>query len=138
VLARRFALAREKATARREHRIAHQAVQAKLEALVVEAEALAVTAPLPTEKAWQALEVRWAASTPSAAQIPEVAVLHRRLASAGEELARRRLEADARRGEAERQNVARLEALCGRLHDLVKAESLDTKVARRALQLADE
>ena len=136
-LARRFRLACENATARRQQRGARQALLAKLEAVVVEAEALAAAVPVPAEKTWQALEKRWTALAPSAAEIPDAVALRRRLESAGEELTRRQHEADARRGEAQRQNVTRLETLCARLHDLANAESFDAKVARRELQKAE-
>ena len=136
-VARRFKLACEKATARRELRAAREASQTKLEAVVIEAEALAAAEPVPAEKTWQALEARWAALAPSAAEIPDAFALRRRLESAGEQLARRQQEADARRREAQRQNVTRLEALCTRLHDLANAESFDAKVARRELQKAE-
>ena len=136
-LARRFQLACEKATARRQQRVAREAFEAKLEAVVVEAEALATALPVPAEKMWQALEKRWAAVVRSGAETPGVVALRRRLESAGEELARRQREADARRDEAQRQNVTRLEGLCARLHDLANAESLDAKAARRELQKAE-
>jgi len=136
-LARRFQLGCEKATARRQQRIAREAFEAKLEAVVVEAEALAAALPVPAEKMWQALEKRWAAVARSGAETPGAIALRRRLASAREELARRQQEADARRSEAQRQNVRRLEALCARLHDLAGAESFDAKTARRELQMAE-
>jgi hypothetical protein len=136
-VARRFRLACENATAHRQRRIAREALHAKLEAVVVEAEALATTEPLPAEKTWQALETRWAALAPSAADIADAVALRRRFESAGEQLARRQHEAEARRGEAQRQNVTRLEALCTRMHELANAESLDAKTARRELQVAD-
>ena len=136
-LVRRFRLGCEKATARRQQRVAREALRAKLEAVVVDAEALATTVPVPAEKTWQALEKRWTALAPSAAEIPDAVALRRRLESAGEELARRQHEADARRGDAQRQNVTRLEALCARLHDLANAESFDAKIARRELQKAE-
>ncbi len=136
-LVRRFRLGCEKATARRQQRVAREALRAKLEAVVVDAEALATAVPVPAEKTWLALQKRWAALAPSAAEMPDVVALRRRLESAGEELARRQQEADARRGEAQRQNVTRLEALCARLDDLANAESFDAKIARRELQMAD-
>src|SRR3989442_149095 len=58
-LARRFQLACEKATARRQQRVAREALRANLEMLVVEAEALATAVPVPAEKTWQALEQPW-------------------------------------------------------------------------------
>jgi len=136
-VARRFRLACESATARHQRWTAREALRAKLEAVVVEAEALAAAAPLPAEETWQALEKRWVTLLSSAAGSPDVVALQGRLASAGEQLAGRRHEADARRAEAQRENVARLEALCIRLHDLANAESLDAKVARRQLQVAE-
>src|SRR5204862_404365 len=60
-LARRLRLACANATARRQQRGARQALLAKLEAVVVEAEALAAAVPVPAEKTWQALEKRWTA-----------------------------------------------------------------------------
>src|SRR5207244_2738560 len=136
-LARRFQLGCEHAKVRRQQRAAREALLAKLEAVVVEAEALATALPVPAEKTWQALEKRWTALAPSAAEIPDAVALRRRLESAGEELARRQHEADARRGEAQHQNVTRLEALCAPLHDLANAESFDAKIARRELQKAE-
>jgi uncharacterized protein DUF349 len=134
-LARRFQLACEKAMARREQRAAREATAAQLEALVVEAEALATALPVPGEKTWQALAKRWGAVARSGAEVP--IALRRRFDGAGEELARRQHEADARRDEAQRQNLTRLEALCTRLRELADAEPFDTKRARRELQAAD-
>ena len=136
-LAQRFRVACEKATARRQQRVARQTLFAKLEAVVVEAEALAIAVPVAAEKAWQALESRWTALAPSAADMPDVVALRRRVEGAREELAGRQREAEARRREAERENVKRLEALCARLHDLTSAESFDAKIARRELPKAD-
>src|SRR5579862_5278485 len=136
-LARRFQLACEKATARRQKQVTRQAALASLEAVVVEAEALATAVPVPAEKTWQTVEKRWTALAPSAAEIPDVVALRRRLESAREELARRQQEAAARRGEAASQNMKRLETLCARLHDLANAESFDAKLARRELPKAE-
>jgi hypothetical protein len=132
-LARRFQLACENADARRTSRIAHDAQAAQLEAVVVEAEALATAEPVPAGKMWEALEKRWAALAPTADDVP----LQRRFESAREQFVQRRREAEAQRGEAQRQNVTRLEALCARIQDLANAESVDLKVARRALQTAE-
>src|SRR2546428_7238081 len=70
-VARRFKLACEKATARRELRGAREASQAKLEAVVIEAEALAAAEPVPAEETWQALQARRAALAPPAAESPQ-------------------------------------------------------------------
>src|SRR3989441_5378817 len=86
-LARRFRLACENATARRQQRAARQALLAKLEAVIVEAEALAAAVPVPAEKTWQALEERWTRLAPSAAEIPDAVALRPRLQGAGEALA---------------------------------------------------
>jgi hypothetical protein len=136
-LARRFQLACETATARLQKRVATEELRAKLAVVVVEAEALAAAEPPPAEKTWQMLEKRWAVLVASAADIPDAVALRRRLESAGEQLARRQHEADARRGDAQRRNVTRLEALCARLHDLANAESFDARIARRELQMAE-
>jgi Domain of Unknown Function (DUF349) len=136
-VARRFQLACEKARARRASRIAREALQANLEAVVVEAEALATAEPSDAGKTWEAIEKRWAALAPTAAGILDTLPLQERLESAREHVVRRRDEADVQRGEAQRQNVTRLEALCARMQDLANAESLDAKVARRALQTAE-
>ncbi len=122
--------------ARRASRIAREALQANLEAVVVEAEALATAEPSDAGKTWEAIEKRWAALAPTAAGILDTLPLQERLESAREHVVRRRDEADVQRGEAQRQNVTRLEALCARMQDLANAESLDAKVARRALQTA--
>lgn len=136
-LALRFQMACEKATARRQQRVARQALLVNVEAVVVEAEALATAVPVPAEKTWQALEKRWTALARSAAELPDVVALRRRLESAREELARRQHEAEARRREAECENVKRLESLCARLRDLANAESFDAKIARRELPKAE-
>src|SRR5207253_5283436 len=136
-LARRFQLGCEKATARRQERVARQALLANLEAVVIEAEALATAVPVPTDKTWQALEKRWTAIASSAAEMPDVVVLRRRLESAREELVRRQHDAEAQRREAERQNAKRLETPRARLQDLANAESFDAKIARRELAKAE-
>jgi Domain of Unknown Function (DUF349) len=136
-LARRFRLACEKATAHRQRRSAREALRAKLEAVVVEAEALASAEPLPAGKAWDAFAARWTELAPSASDVQDGVALRRRFESAGEQFTRRQQEAESRRGEEQRKNVARLEALCVRLTELVNTESLDAKTARRALQAAD-
>ena len=136
-MARRFRLGCEKATARRQQRVAREGLLANLEAVAVEAEALATAVPLPPEKTWQAVEKRWTALAPSPADTPDVVALRRRLERAREEFAHRQHEADARRGEAQRENVKRLEDLCARLHDLANAESFDAKLARRELGKAE-
>src|SRR5256712_6682204 len=53
-VARRFKLACEKATARRELRGAREASQAKLEAVVIKGQGLAAPQPPPPRKTWQA------------------------------------------------------------------------------------
>jgi hypothetical protein len=136
-VARRFRIACENATARHQQWAALAEVRSQLEAVVVEAESLAAATPVPGRRVWQALETRWAALVSSAGGSPEVLGLKLRVAAAAEQYATRRQDADAERDQAQRSNLARLEALCTRLHDLTDAEVFDLKGARRELRAAD-
>jgi hypothetical protein len=136
-LARRFALACDGAAARHQQSVAQDARRAQLTAVVEEAEALAAAAALPGPKAWKAVERRWTSLEPSRETSDETATLARRMTAAGERLRRRWQESEQHRGEQQRENLARLEALCSGLQTMAGAEAVKPGAVRRELQAAE-
>jgi hypothetical protein len=130
---RRFSAACEAAAARHQAWRANEARVAELARAVDEAEALA-DAPGPASKAWKEVERRWTSLDRSAGDRDRVDELERRFAAARDRLRARRAEGEQRRAEVERQNLARLEALCGRARDAAAAETLRPAVGRRELE----
>ncbi len=130
-LTRRFAQACEACELRRQRWLADEGQRAELVALVEEAEALAASTPVPAAKRWRALEARWRALARGDD------VLERRFATAKAELERRRQEGEQRQTELRQKNLARLESLCTRVQELVKAETSSPRAVRRELRAVD-
>jgi hypothetical protein len=110
----------------------------QLVALVEEAEQLAEESPIPKAKRWHALEEQWAGLARGVADDDDRAMLERRLADARTRLEQRRQEAGQRRDDLQRENLARLETLCGRVEELAAAEAVKPATLRRDLQAIEE
>ena len=132
VLRQRFTRAGERAAARHQDWLAAEALRTELETLVAEAEALAEVSPPPAAKRWKMLESRWESRAARA-----VEPLARRFAAAGQRLQQRWQEAEQRRASLERKNLTHLEALCTRLLEMARSETLKPSAGRRDLQAAN-
>src|SRR5262249_40123921 len=109
------------------------AVRAEHAAVVADAEALADAPAPPTSKQWRAVERRWDARTRPSNPSAALDDLGRRFAAAGEPMRAHRPDVDEARGASQRENLARLEALATRLHELATADALKPATGRRAL-----
>lgn len=136
-LAERFAAAARACEERRRRWEEAEATRSTAEELVAEAEAAADASPLPSAKAWRALERRWRVLVDARAG-DDLTVLRDRFTAAGVRLGSRRLERAQQQDEAQRANLTRLQALVARMDELTGAEALKPATARRALQTADE
>jgi hypothetical protein len=133
---RRFAAAGDACTARHRAWIAGDRIRAAIAALVEEAEAMAGATPTPKPKRWKELERRWTARDAGSGDV--VAALEARFAAAGERLRRRWEEGERERAEADRENLARLEALEARVRELAAAEAIKSAAGRRELQAVED
>ena len=131
-LARRFLQAGEACEARHRQWLADEARRADIVALVEEAEALAASTPVPAAKRWRALAARWASVASQAED-----ALQQRFTAAREQLEGRRQEGEQQQAELRRKNLARLESLCTRVQELVKAEASSLRAVRRELRAVD-
>ncbi len=136
-LGARFAAACEAAVVRLREQATHETVCERLGALVAEAETLSGGDAVPKMKAWDALAKRWDAANPTGPADDEIILLRHRFTTAGERVQERAQESEQQREEARRQNLARLESLCGRLETQAKAETIKLTTARRDLRNAD-
>jgi hypothetical protein len=132
---RRFSAAAEECAARHRRWVASDRVRAGVATLVEEAEAMAGEAQTPKPKRWKELERRWEARETGAGEA--IADLEARFVAAGDRLRHRWEEVERERAEADRTNLARLEALDARLRELAAAETLKPAGGRRELQAVD-
>jgi hypothetical protein len=129
---KRFAQAAEACEARHRQWLADQGHRAGIVALVEEAEEMSASTPLPAGKRWRALETRWAAIDATTEE-----ALQARFAAAKERLQHRRQESEQQQAELRQKNLARLESLCGRVQELLKADSSSLRAVRRELRAVD-
>jgi hypothetical protein len=139
-LVSRFALAIEHCEERYQRWRLRDAFRARLETLVLAAEALIEKGNPRAAAAPRArLEKRWAgvaASAEGKRWLSSEAALQRRFAEAGEALNRQEKETEHRRGKRERQGRSEVKTLCARLEQLAKAEHFKHTAAERALEAA--
>jgi hypothetical protein len=140
-LAQRFLQACERGESRYQRWQRRDAFRQQLEALVVEAEALASAGPAPEATGhWAALEGRWRtldASSDPHNQDPAEPALRQRLEQAGERLLAQLTEATAELEQRKAENLARLTALCTHLDEMSVTDAFDVRPAHRALEASE-
>jgi len=139
-LAARFTLAVERCAQRHERWRVRDAFRAQLEALVIEAERLVETgAPHAAARPRAQLERRWIALASSPDGTKWMATergLQRRFATAGAALHDQAQALHGERQQREREGRGTVKALCGRMEQLARADTLRRTVADRALAAA--
>jgi hypothetical protein len=134
-LAQRFEAAAQDARLRHEALQAGVARRSELEALCAQAEELAGSADLAAARTgWSALGAKRAAQASS----PEAVALAPRFEAAEQRLREREAAARGEQARKEKDNLARLTSLCGRMESLAKAEAPGLRDVDHALRDARE
>jgi phage host-nuclease inhibitor protein Gam len=136
-LARRFHTACEAYESRRSAWHATRTRLQELEAIVADATRVADATEPPPTRTWKAVSKRWSTSVPADDTSEAVTELRARFDAAAERIRARRQESERVRENRQRQNLARLEALCSRLDAAATAEPFSLRTAGRELRTAE-